>query len=222
MRLIVAPRRGACRYRLSVADLQRIFVVTAQAGTTEVSALRARLGRDVTVVTAPTAEAKRVVEALHPPQPPVPDVLLAPVRFPDADRGHRLDDLVRRHAVADRWRDVVVVADPATVTLLLRVLAPDQLPGAGPVTEVGLPRGTRPVPVAHALVGGVLLAVVSGLLASVVPVWVLPVLAVVAGVGLLAVPARRHVGETVLIGVAVALLVSILAIAGSSRFPGSW
>lgn len=224
MRLIVALRRVPCRYRRSVADLQHIFVVTAQAGTAEIAALRARLGRDVTVVTAPTAEAKRVVEALArgPEQPPVPDVLLAPVRFPDADRGHQLDDLVRRHAVADRWRDVVVVADPATVTLLLRVLAPDQLPSAGPVTEVGLPRGTRPVPVAHALVGGVLLALVSGLLGSVLPVWVLPLLAVVAGTVLLAVPARRHLGETVLIGVAVALLVSVLAIAGSSRFPGSW
>lgn len=38
---------------------------------------------------------------------PRPEVLLAPVRFPDADRGHRLDDLVRVHASRDRFRDVV-------------------------------------------------------------------------------------------------------------------
>ena len=62
---------------------------------------------------------------------------LAPVRFPDVDRGHRLDEVVRRHAVEDRYRDLVVVADQATLTLLLRVLAPDQLPEGGPVTEVG-------------------------------------------------------------------------------------
>jgi hypothetical protein len=207
-----------------VTDLQRIFVVTAPAGAAEVAAVRARLGRDVAVLTAPTPEARRVVEGLvaGSGHEPVPDVLLAPVRFPDVDRGHRLDDLVRRHAVADRWRDVVVVADPATVTLLLRVLAPDQLPAAGPVTEVGLPRGSRPVPLARALVGGVLLALVSGLLASVVPLWVLPLLAVVAGLALLVVPGRRHLGETLLIAVAVAVLVGVLAIAGSSRFPGAW
>ncbi|WP_374457671.1 hypothetical protein [Nocardioides sp.] len=207
-----------------MTDLQRIFVVTAPAGAAEVAALRARLGRDLTVVTAPTAEAREVVEGLvgGSQHEPVPDVLLAPVRFPDVDRGHRLDDLVRRHAVADRWRDVVVVADPATVTLLLRVLAPDQLPAAGPVTEVGLPRGSRPVPLARALVGGVLLALASGLLASVVQVWVLPLLAVVAGLALLVAPGRRHLGETLLIAVAVAVLVGVLAIAGSSRFPGAW
>ncbi|MDR7252207.1 hypothetical protein J2X46_001183 [Nocardioides sp. BE266] len=203
-----------------MGDLQRIFVVSAPAGTAEVAALRKRLGQQATVLAAPTAEAKRVVEGLG--REPTPDVLLAPVRFPDVDRGHRLDDLVRRHAVADRWRDVVVVADPATVTLLLRVLAPDQLPAAGPVTEVGLPRGTRPVPLPRAVAGGAGLAVVSGLLASVVPVWVLPLLAVVAGLALLVVPSRRHVGESLLIAVAVAVLVTLLAIAGSSRFPGAW
>ena len=189
-----------------MSDLQRIFVITEQAGGAEIAAVRARLGRSVVVLTAPT----------------VPEVLLAPVRFPDVDRGHRLDDLVRRHAVADRWRDVVVVADPATLTLLLRVLAPDQLPAAGPVTEVGLPRGTRPVPVARALVGGAVLALVSGLLGAVVPVWVLPLLVVVAGLVLLVVPGNRHHGQTLLIAVGVAALLGALAVAGSSRFPGAW
>lgn len=215
-----------CRYRRLVTDLQRIFVVTAVEDA-DLAALRARLGREATVLTAPTAEAKRVVEALatgtaRDRHEVVPEVLLAPVRFPDADRGHHLDALVRRHAVADRWRDVVVVADPATVTLLLRVLAPDQLAATGPVTEVGLPRGTRPVPIAPALGGGVALALASGLLSAVVPVWVLPLLAVLAGLVLLAVPGRRHLGEAALIAVGVALLVSLLVIAGSSRFPGAW
>jgi hypothetical protein len=152
----------------------------------------------------------------------VPDVLLAPVRYPDADRGHRLDGVVRRHAVEDRYRDVVVVADPATVTLLLRVLAPDQLPAAGPVTEVGLPRAGRPVPLGRAAAAGVGLAVVSGLLAALVPVWVLPALAVAAGRVVLVVPGRRHHGVALLIATAVAAVFSLFAIAGSSRFPGSW
>ncbi len=210
-----------------VTDLQRIFVVTVPEGAAEIAALRARLGRDVTVLTAPTADAKRVVESLatrpggeH--RDVVPEVLLAPVRFPDADRGHRLDDLVRRHAVADRWRDVVVVADAATVTLLLRALAPDQLAAPGPVTEVGLPRGTRPVPVAPAVAGGAGLALASGVLSAAVPFWVLPLLTVLAGLALLVVPGKRHVGEAALIAVAVALLGSLLVIAGSSRFPGAW
>jgi hypothetical protein len=182
--------------------------------------VRKALGHEATVLTAPTAEAKHVVEGLG--RDPVPDVLLAPVRFPGVDRGHRLDELVRRHAVADRFRDVVVVADPATVTLLLRVLAPDQLPGAGPVTEVGLPRGSRPVPLGRAVAGGVALAVVTGLLANAIPFWVPPALVVLTGVALLLVPRRRYVGNALLIATGVAVLFSLLAIAGSSRFPGSW
>ena len=136
-----------------MTDYQRIFVVGTQAGADEVARVRSSLGSDVVVLTAPTGEAKRVVDGLG--VEPLPDVLLAPVRFPDVDRGHRLDELVRRHAVQDRFRDVVVVTDPATVTLLL-------------------------------------------------------------------VPRRRHLGEALLIAVAVAVGVSLLSIAGSSRFPGSW
>lgn len=203
-----------------MTDYQRIFVVTTQAGTAEVDRVRARLGASVRVLTAPTAEAKRVVEGLGTTS--VPDVLLAPVRFPDVERGHRLDALVRRHAVEDRYRDVVVVADPASVTLLLRVLAPDQLPAAGPVTEVGLPRAPRPVPLGRAAAGGVGLAFVAGLLAAVIPVWVLPALVVLAGLVLLVVPGRRHLGYALLIATAVAAVFSFFAIAGSSRFPGSW
>ena len=203
-----------------MTDYQRIFVVGAQAGADEVARLRTSLGSHVVVLTAPTVEAKRVVTGLG--VEPVPDVLLAPVRFPDVDRGHSLDQLVRRHAVEDRFRDVVVVTDAATVTLLLRTLAPDQLPMAGAVTEVGLPRGSRPVPLVQAALGGGALAFVAVLAADVVPFWVLPLLVLVAGLALLLVPRRRHLGEALLISVAVGIAVSLLSIAGSTRFPGSW
>ena len=203
-----------------MTDYQRIFVVGTQAGADEVARLRSSLGANAVVLTAPTAEAKLVVTGLG--VEPVPDVLLAPVRFPAVDRGHRLDELVRRHAVEDRFRDVVVVTDPATVTLLLRALAPDQLPMGGAVTEVGLPRGARPVPLVQAALGGGLLAFVAVLAANVIPIWVLPLVVVVAGLALLVVPRRRHLGEALLIAVAVAVAVALLSIAGSSRFPGSW
>jgi hypothetical protein len=203
-----------------VTDFQPIFVVSTKAGAGEVEHLRTSLGSSAVVLTAPTAEAKRVVVGLG--REAHPDVLLAPVRFPDVDRGHRLDGLVRRHAVEDRYRDVVVVADPATVTLLLRVLAPDQLPSAGPVTEVGLPRGPRPVPLGRAALGGVVLAFVALGLSSLVPVWVLPALVVLAGLLLLVVPGRRYLGQAMLIAVGASLIVGLLAIAGSARFPGAW
>ncbi len=203
-----------------MTDLQRIFVVSTQADAAEVARVRAGIGSSAIVVTAPTADGKRVVQGLgHTAHP---EVVLAPVRFPDVDRGHRLDEVVRRHAVADRFRDLVVVADPATITLLLRVLAPDQLPASGPVTEVGLPRGPHPVPLGRSAAGGVGLALVASLSSAVVPVWVLPALAAVAGLVLLVLPGRRWIGQSVLIAVAVALGVSLLAIAGSARFPGAW
>ena len=203
-----------------MTDYQRIHVVTTGAGATDLERLRASVGSSAVVVTAPTAEAKRVVLGLK--RDAHPDVLLAPVRFPDVDRGHRLDALVRRHAVEDRFRDVVVVADPGTVTLLLRVLAPDQLPSAGPVIEVGLPRGPRPVALGHAAIGGAVLAFVSLLLSTLLPVWVLPALVALAGLVLLVVPGRRHLGRTLLVAVGAALIVGLLAIAGSDRFPGAW
>jgi len=203
-----------------VSELQRIFTVSVQASTADVERLRARLGSSVRVLTAPTVEARRVVEALG--REPVPEVLLAPVRFPDVDRGHRLDELVRRHAVEDRYRDLVVVADPTTLTLLLRVLAPDQLPEAGPVTEVGLPRAPRPVPLGKAAAGGVGLAVVAGVLSPVLAPWVLPALVALAGLALLVVPGRRYVGQALLVATAVSVVVTLMAIAGSARFPGAW
>lgn len=203
-----------------MTDFQRIHVVTTRAGTAEVERLRASLASSAVVLTAPTAEAKQVVVGLR--RDAHPDVLLAPVRFPDVDRGHRLDALVRRHAVEDRFRDVVVVADPATVTLLLRVLAPDQLPSAGPVIEVGLPRGSRPVPLGQAAIGGAVLAFVALLLSALLPEWLLPALVAAAGLVLLVVPGRRYLGQALLIAVGTSLVVGLLVIAGSERFPGAW
>ncbi|MGF9755142.1 hypothetical protein AAII07_08055 [Microvirga sp. 0TCS3.31] len=203
-----------------MSDYQRIVVVSTQADPGDVARVRADIGSSAVVITAPTADGKRVVQGLgHTAHP---EVVLAPVRFPDVDRGHRLDEVVRRHAVADRFRDVVVVADPATITLLLRVLAPDQLPASGPVTEVGLPRGPHPVPLGRAAAAGVGLALLASLLSAVVPVWALPALVAVAGLVLLVLPGRRWLGQSVLIAVAVALGASLLAIAGSARFPGAW
>jgi hypothetical protein len=203
-----------------VTDFQRILVVSTRADAAEVGRVRAGIGSSAVVITAPTADGKRIVRGLgHTAHP---EVVLAPVRFPDVDRGHRLDEVVRRHAVADRFRDVVVVADPSTITLLLRVLAADQLPTSGPVTEVLLPRGPRPVPLGRAAAAGVVLALLVSLLSAVVPVWALPALAAVVGLVLLALPGRRWLGLSVLIAVAVALGVSLLATAGSARFPGAW
>jgi len=208
------------RYGRPVGDYQRILVVSTRADAAEVARVRSGIGSRAVVLTAPTVDGKRVVQELgHTAHP---EIVLAPVRYPDVDRGHRLDEVVRRHAVADRFRDVVVVADPATITLLLRVLAPDQLPASGPVTEVGLPRGPRPVPLGRAAAAGVALAVLASLMSAVVRVWMLPALAALAGLVLLTVPGRRWLGQSVLIAVAVCLGVTLLAIAGSARFPGAW
>lgn len=208
------------RYGRSVTDYQRIFVVSTQIDATEAAGLSARLGRSVLVLTAPTGEAKRLVEGIG--REATPDVALAPERFPDVDRGHRLDVFVRRHALADRQRDVVVVGDPATVTLLLRVLAPGQLPERGPVTMVSLPRAAAPVALREVAAGGVVLAVLTGILAAVLPFWLLPTAVVVVGLALLLVPRRRRIGRTLLLATAAAVVVAMLAIAGSARFPGSW
>lgn len=73
-------------------------------GADEAELLRVRddLGRDPLVLTAPKAEAERVVRALE--VEPRVEVLLAAVRFPPVDRGHRLDELVRGHALRDHVR----------------------------------------------------------------------------------------------------------------------
>ncbi len=199
-----------------MSGLQRVLVVSTSAGAAEVAGLRASHGRDPLVLTAPTAEAKRVVLALG--ADPQVEVSLAPVRFPPADRGHRLDELVRRHALRDRFRDVVVVVDPATATLLLRTLAPDQLPTSGAVTLVGLPRGDRPVAVRRAVVLGVVLGVVA---AAADPLLLLGIAGSV-GLVLLLVPPWRHLGRELLLAAAISAAVALALVSSSGRFPGGW
>jgi hypothetical protein len=208
------------RYRRPVPGLQRILVVSTTASEADAERLRGELGRDPLVLTAPTPEAERVVSTLG--VEPRPEVLLAPVRFPDADRGERLDGLVRSQALRDRFRDVVVVVDPATATLLLRVLAPDQLSAHGAVTVVGLPRGDRPVAVRRALVEGVGLGILSGVTEPLVPVLVLPGLVALAGLALLLAEPWRHIGRELLLAASVAVAVVLVSIVGSTRFPGAW
>lgn len=200
--------------------LQRIFVVSATAPEAALARLRRDLGRDPLVLTAPSAEAEKVVRSLA--AEPRVELLLAPVRFPEFDRGHRLDDLVRHHAVCDRFRDVVVVCDTASSTLLLRVMAADQLSTAGTVTVVGLARADRPMDARRALVAGVVLGVVAMLGEQVVPILTLPVLSAVVGLVLVCVSSVRHLGRELLLAAAVATAVAFVVVAGSARFPGSW
>lgn len=195
-------------------------MVSTTAGEAEVRAARGDLGRDPVVLAAPTAEAKKVVHALA--VEPQVEVLLAPVSHPPADRGHRLDELVRRHALRDRFRDVVVVTDPASATLLLRVLAPDQLPTGGAVTLVGLARGDRPVAVRRALVGGLVLGVAAGVAEPRAAISALPVVVALVGLALLLVVPWRHLGRALLLAAAVSGVVGLAVVAGTARFPGSW
>ena len=199
---------------------QRILVVSTTADQAELQRIWDGLGRDPVVLTAPTAEAKRVVRPLE--VEPQVEVLLAPVSFPHGDRGHRLDALVRRHALLDRFRDVVVVTDLATSTLLLRALAPDQLSTAGAVTVVGLPRGDRPIQLRRAVVSGLVLGVAAGFTEPLTPILTPPGAVALAGLGLLLVPPWRHLGRELLLAAAVAVVVVLAVVAGSARFPGGW
>ncbi|WP_148615691.1 hypothetical protein [Nocardioides rubriscoriae] len=200
--------------------LQRILVVSDGVGETELERVRHGLGRDPVVLTAPTPEAARVVRTLG--AEPRVELSLAAVRFPAADRGHQLDALVRSHALGDRFRDVVVVTDQATSTLLLRVLAPDQLATGGAVQVVGLPRADRPVAARRAVVAGVVLGGVAGVLGA--PVLLLVLIGLLAPVGLVLTltEPRRHLGHELLLAAAVALAVSFVVVASSARFPGAF
>ncbi len=196
---------------------QRIFVVSTTASDAELQALRDDVGRRPVVLTAPSDEAPRVVRTFQ--VEPRVELLLAPRSYPGADRGHQLDALVREHALRDRFRDVVVVTDAASSTLLLRVLAPDQLPSGGAVTVVGLPRGDRPVELRQSVVSGLALGFGANL---VQPVLTLPIAGALCGLALMLVPATRHVGRELLLGAGIALVIVFLVVAGSARFPGAW
>lgn len=200
-------------------DYQRIHVVSTTAADAEPAGLPA-LRRVPVVLAAPTADAARVARSLG--VEPQVEVLLAPVRFPDVDRGHRLDELVRAHALRDRFRDLVVVTDPASAVLLLRVLAPSQLADGGPVTVVGLARGERPVAVPRALVIGLVLGVVVAFAERSQVLLSLPVVVALVGLGLLMVVPWRHVGRELLLAAAVCVVVGIAIVAGSTRFPAGF
>lgn len=195
-------------------------MVSTTVGEAELGRVRRDLGRDPLVLVGPTAEAGAVVRGLRA-QPQV-ELLLAPVRFPEVDRGHRLDELVRAHALRDRFRDVVVVVDPATATLLLRVLAPDQLADRGPVTIVGLPRAGRPVAVRRAAGAGVALGLVGGAAVPAGPLLTLVALLLVAGGALALAPPLRHVGQELLLVALITVGVGLVVVASSARFPGGW
>lgn len=202
---------------------QRIVVVSTASGPDDVRALGREVGRGALVLTAPTGEAKAVAEGVVQAVAGEvrPEVPLAPVRFPDAGRGDRLDALVREHAVRDRFRDVVVVADQATLTLLLRALAPDQLADGGPVTVVGLPRADPPVSLRRVAVLGVVVGVLSAGLQGRVPLFSLPLTTALVGSLLLAVPSRRRLAREVLLAAALGAVVFTMIVAGSTRFPAA-
>lgn len=199
---------------------QRILVVSTTAGEAELLRIRDDLGRDPVVLTAPTAEAQRVVRILE--VEPQVEVLLTPVSFPQADRGHRLDSLVRRYALNDRFRDVVVVTDLATSTLLLRTLVPDQMSSRGAVTVVGLPRGDRPIAIRRAVVSGLVLGVAAGGAEPLAPLLTTPAAVALVGLALLLVPPWRYLGRELLLAAAIAVVVVLAVVAGSARFPGGW
>lgn len=199
---------------------QRILVVSTTAGVADLLRVRDDLGRDPVVLTPPTAGGKRVVRTLE--VEPQVEVLLAPVTAPPSDRGHRLDSLVRRYALHDRFRDVVVVSDVATSTLLLRALAPDQLPSRGAVTVVGLPRGDRPMAGRRAVVSGLVLGVAADVAEPLTPILTLPGAVALVGLAVLLAPPWRHLGRELLLAAAISVAVVLAVVAGSARFPGAW
>lgn len=203
-----------------MAGIQRIVLVSLAATATDLRRLTDDLDPNPVVLTAPTSEARQVVHALG--VEPQVEVMLAPVKFPEAERGHRLDALVRGCALRDRFRDVVVVADPATLTLLLRVLAPDQLPTGGAATVVGLPRGDRPLAVRRTIIVAILLAVSAGMAQPLVPILAQPAAVGCIGLTLLLVQRWRPFGRELLLAAGVATAVVFLGVAGSARFPGGW
>lgn len=204
----------------SVSGRQRILVVSTAADEADLLGIRRHLGRDPVVLTAPTAEAKRVVCTLD--AEPQVEVLLAPVKFPPVDRGDHLDSLVRRHALRDRFRDVVVVTDLATSTLLLRALAPDQLSTRGAVTVVGLPRADRPAAVRRAVATGVVLGIAAGIAEPLAPIVTLPGAVALVALVLMLVSPWRHLGRERLLAATISMAVVLMAVAGSARFPGGW
>lgn len=204
----------------TVPDYQRILVVSTATAEADLLRLRRDLGRDPVVLAPPTPEARRVVDVLQVTAQA--ERLLMPVRSPQVDRGHQLDHAVREHALRDRFRVIVVVTDPASIILLLRVLAPDQLATGGAVTVVGIARGERPVVVRRALLLGLVVGVAVGVVQQPGAILVLPGAVLLAGVLLVLVPRWRHIGRELLVAAGVAAVVGLMVVAGSARFPAGW
>ncbi len=206
----VADRPGAQR-------LQRVVLLPTGADDPA-----ADVGRPAVALTAPDAPARARATGLGLPVVVCPELAAEPGEVP-GDRAHRLDTLVRRHAVADRWRDLVVVADDATLrdvaTGLCDLPEASTWPGSGGAVVVGLPRGTRPLRLgtvaAAALVVGVLALLAAGRLHPLS----LPAVAAAAGAGLLLPSRTRHAGRTLLAAAGFAAVLVLLAVAGSTRFP---
>jgi hypothetical protein len=200
-------------------SLQRVLLVPTTGGDTGSAAPRRGL-----VLTAPDAEARARAEQIGLPVLVCPELAASPDDVSEVRRRYRLDALIRGHAVADRWRDLVVVADAETLAAAAAGLCGDlsavpAAQGDGGVITVGLPRGSRPVSWAPVVAGAVAVALLVGLtLERLYPAW-LP--AIVAGAGLLVLPwARtRRVGWTLLSVAGLSAVLVFVAVAGATRFP---
>lgn len=137
--------------------------------------------------------------------------------------GPALENQVRSRAVADRWRDLVVVADAATVRALAASLCnlpgSSALAGADDVVTVGLPRGERAVRPLHVVVGSGLLALLTLLLIDRVYPLLLPGAVAAAGLALLPWRGSRHLARTLLAAAGIAAILVFVLVAGSTRFP---
>ncbi len=199
-------------------SLQRIFVVPTQ---TPGPGL-ARVPRGALVLVAP-GEAAEALAAGWGAEPEV-QVELGPSSAGHDERRYELDALVRRHALGDRWRDVVVVADHDTVDLVVTGLC--DLPGAEPgtrsrdgVTVVGLPRSTRSVPLWSVVIGGIVLAAVVAIGADRIYPLLIPAATAVIGVVLLPAPRTRHHGYAALVIAGTGLVGGLLLLSSTARFP---
>lgn len=134
-----------------------------------------------------------------------------------------LENLVRARAVADRWRDLVVVADARTVRALAAALTNEPgtsaLAGADDVVTVGLPRGTKPVRPRDVVGGGLLVTLATFVLIDALYPLLLSVLVAAGGLVLLPWARTRHLGRTLLAVAGVSAVLVFLLVAGSTRFP---
>ncbi len=199
-------------------SLQRIVLVATDAA--DPTFRRPRRG---VVLAAPDPAAQALAATMELPTITSPVLADAGPGGADAERVRRLEALVRGHAVSDRFRDVVVVADAATVGAVAIGLGAlpgvSPLPGGSGVVTVGLPRRARPVRVGPVLVGAGLVGLVALLTVGRLHPLVVP--GIVAGIGLVLLPwaGSRHVGRTLLAQAGLAAVVVFVVVAGSGRFP---